>query len=83
MSDSRMSSGQRSTGSATLWLHQSSTAALRKLCKPKEVCEQYVPLWGEYRLRMELHAICWLIAMGEGHEFPIIRECCHREVTGR
>lgn len=39
-----------------------------------------MPLFGEDRFRMELHAIGWLVPMCDCHDLALLRARCHREM---
>lgn len=66
--------------SSRLIAAQSSIVAPEVLCESKEVHQNYVPLRGQYRFRMKLHAISWLIAMRESHDLAFARPRGHDQM---
>src|SRR5258708_38227560 len=57
--------GRRGVGA-----HQ--TFSVPAVSKVQEVRKQHIAILGEYRLRMELHAIGWRVAMRQGHDLAFL-----------
>ncbi|MET4022068.1 hypothetical protein ABIC10_007200 [Bradyrhizobium sp. S3.2.12] len=48
--------------------------------KPQEVRQQQMAVLGQYRFGMKLQAVCSMLAVGEGHDLPLLGARRHREM---